>query len=116
CDTVTGRASREGLGCRRRGEGLAGFGAITLPFQLPLIGGVQNPYVYPDNLPRINAHGGPGGAPGCWQKITRDLWPGPYLVADTGVSVAPYNHLETGSPLGVEYVWGRMWGEYTINP
>ncbi|MGH3576696.1 MAG: MCE family protein [Mycobacterium sp.] len=95
---------------------LAGFGAITLPFQLPLIGGVQNPYVYPDNLPRINAHGGPGGAPGCWQKITRDLWPGPYLVADTGASVAPYNHLDTGSPLGVEYVWGRMWGEYTINP
>ncbi|MGH3522511.1 MAG: MCE family protein, partial [Mycobacterium sp.] len=79
---------------------LAGFGAITLPFQLPLIGGVQNPYVYPDNLPRLNAHGGPGGAPGCWQKITRDLWPGPYLVADTGASVAPYNHLDTGSPLG----------------
>ena len=42
-----------------------------------LIGGAPNPYIYPENLPRINAHGGPGGAPGCWQTITRDLWPAP---------------------------------------
>lgn len=81
-----------------------------------LIGGVQNPYVYPDNLPRTNARGGPAGAPGCWQPITRDLWPAPLLVADTGVSTAPYNHLDVGSPVGVEFVWGRQWGEFTINP
>lgn len=81
-----------------------------------MIGGIQNPYVYPDNLPRINAHGGPGGAPGCWQPITRDLWPAPLLVADTGASTAAYNHLDVGSPVGVEYVWGRQWGEHTINP
>ena len=31
------------------------------------IAGTENPYVYPDNLPRANATGGPGGAPGCWQ-------------------------------------------------
>ena len=30
--------------------------------------GAENPYVYPDNLPRVNARGGPGGAPGCWQS------------------------------------------------
>ena len=42
-----------------------------------LIGGAPNPYIYPENLPRINAHGGPGGAPGCWQTITRELWPAP---------------------------------------
>jgi phospholipid/cholesterol/gamma-HCH transport system substrate-binding protein len=48
-----------------------------------------NPYVYPDNLPRVNARGGPEGRPGCWQKITRDLWPAPYLVLDTGASIAP---------------------------
>ena len=42
-----------------------------------LVGGAPNPYVYPDNLPRVNAHGGPGGAPGCWQPITRELWPAP---------------------------------------
>lgn len=37
--------------------------------------GAENPYVYPDNLPRVNARGGPGGAPGCWQSIDRNLWP-----------------------------------------
>lgn len=78
--------------------------------------GAPNPYVYPDNLPRVNAHGGPGGRPGCWQKITRDLWPAPYLVMDTGASLAPYNHFGLGQPLATEYVWGRQYGENTINP
>lgn len=78
--------------------------------------GSENPYVYPDNLPRINAKGGPGGQPGCWSTITRDLWPAPYLVMDTGASIAPYNHFEFGSPQFSEYVWGRQWGEDTINP
>jgi len=81
-----------------------------------LVGGAPNPYIYPENLPRVNARGGPGGAPGCWQPITRDLWPAPYLVQDTGVSIAPYNHLETGSPYAIEYVWGRQLGDNTINP
>ena len=81
-----------------------------------LVGGAPNPYVYPENLPRINAHGGPGGAPGCWQPITRDFWPAPTLVADTGNSIAPYNHIDTGSPYAVEYVWGRQMGDQTINP
>ncbi|MEB3033018.1 MCE family protein [[Mycobacterium] nativiensis] len=75
-----------------------------------------NPYLYPDNLPRYNARGGPGGAPGCWQEITHDFWPAPYLVADTGVSQAPYNHFEVGSPWAVDYVWGRQVGDNTINP
>ncbi|WP_422743102.1 MCE family protein [Mycobacterium sp. WMMD1722] len=78
--------------------------------------GAGNPYVYPDNLPRVNAHGGPEGRPGCWQPVTRDLWPAPYLVMDTGASIAPYNHLELGQPIAIEYVWGRQIGENTINP
>jgi phospholipid/cholesterol/gamma-HCH transport system substrate-binding protein len=100
--------------------------------------GAGNSYVYPDNLPRVNARGGPEGRPGCWQSITRDLWPAPYLVMDTGASIAPYNHLELASPFGcaglppcvlplfpapvpliipgIEYVWGRQFGQYTINP
>ncbi|WP_197375806.1 MCE family protein [Mycolicibacterium baixiangningiae] len=78
--------------------------------------GAGNPYVYPDNLPRVNAKGGPEGRPGCWQPVTRDLWPAPYLVADTGASIAPYNHLELGQPIAIEYVWGRQIGENTINP
>ena len=80
------------------------------------ITGAGNPYVYPDNLPRVNARGGPEGRPGCWQEVTRDLWPAPYLVMDTGASIAPYNHIELGQPLAIEYVWGRQVGENTINP
>ena len=78
--------------------------------------GAANPYIYPDNLPRTNARGGPEGRPGCWQDITRDLWPAPYLVMDTGASIAPYNHIELGQPMFIDYVWGRQVGEYTINP
>ena len=78
--------------------------------------GAPNPYVYPDNLPRVNAKGGPEGRPGCWQTVTRELWPAPYLVVDTGASIAPYNHFELGSPFAIEYVWGRQVGEQTINP
>jgi phospholipid/cholesterol/gamma-HCH transport system substrate-binding protein len=100
--------------------------------------GAGNAYVYPDNLPRVNAKGGPEGRPGCWQPITRDLWPAPYLVMDTGASIAPYNHIELASPFGcaglppciiplfpapvpliipgIEYIWGRQFGENTINP
>jgi phospholipid/cholesterol/gamma-HCH transport system substrate-binding protein len=81
-----------------------------------LVGGAPNPYTFPENLPRVNARGGPGGAPGCWQHITHDLWPAPLLVMDTGNSIAPYNHIETGSPYAMEYVWGRQVGDNTINP
>jgi phospholipid/cholesterol/gamma-HCH transport system substrate-binding protein len=81
-----------------------------------VVGGAPNPYTYPENLPRVNGRGGPGGAPGCWQHITHDLWPAPELVMDTGNSIAPYNHLDTGSPYAIEYVWGRQVGDNTINP
>lgn len=96
---------------------LDGFGGngYSLADHAQLIG-APNPYVYPDNLPRVNARGGPGGAPGCWQKVTRDFWPAPTLIADTGASIAPYNHFELGQPLLTEYVWGRQVGENTINP
>src|SRR6201993_4478836 len=97
------------------------LGVATMGLGAPLglaglIGGAPNPYAYPENLPRVNARGGPGGAPGCWQQITHDLWPAPELVMDTGNSLAPYNHLDTGSPYAIEYVWGRQVGDNTINP
>ena len=38
------------------------------------------------------------------------------MIADTGVSIAPYNHVDTGSPFAAEYVWGRQVGDNTINP
>ena len=96
---------------------LDGFGGngYSLADRAKLIG-APNPYIYPDNLPRVNARGGPGGAPGCWQKVTKDFWPAPTLVADTGASIAPYNHFELGQPILNEYVWGRQVGENTINP
>ena len=78
--------------------------------------GAGNPYIYPDNLPRVNARGGPEGRPGCWQEITPQLFPAPFLVMDTGASIAPYNHIELGQPILIDYVWGRQVGENTINP
>jgi phospholipid/cholesterol/gamma-HCH transport system substrate-binding protein len=109
-------------------EALSGLSAILNPLSgitliasmlgglAGLVGGAPNPYNFPENLPRVNARGGPGGAPGCWQPITHDLWPAPELVMDTGNSIAPYNHIETGSPYAMEYVWGRQVGDNTINP
>jgi phospholipid/cholesterol/gamma-HCH transport system substrate-binding protein len=93
----------------------AGGNGYSIDFHIGLTG-APNPYVYPDNLPRVNARGGPGGAPGCWQEITKDFWPAPFLVADYGASLAPYNHFELGQPILTEYVWGRQIGENTINP
>ena len=109
-------------------EALSGLGLLANPVSAVaaiasqigglagLIGGAPNPYTYPENLPRVNARGGPGGAPGCWQQITHDLWPAPELVMDSGNSIAPYNHIDTGSPYAIEYVWGRQVGDNTINP
>jgi phospholipid/cholesterol/gamma-HCH transport system substrate-binding protein len=94
---------------------LAGGNGYSLQGYLEL-GGAANAYVYPDNLPRVNARGGPEGRPGCWQEITRDLWPAPLLVLDTGAASTPYNQLGIGTPWAMEYVWGRQMGENTINP
>jgi phospholipid/cholesterol/gamma-HCH transport system substrate-binding protein len=119
----------DGYALRARSEVLSGAGLLLSPAGLAgallslgqlglagLVAGAPNPYVYPENLPRVNARGGPGGAPGCWQPITRDLWPAPLTVMDIGASIAPYNHVETGSPYAIEYVWGRQVGDNTINP
>lgn len=89
------------------GYALKSYGTVLLP---------GNPFIYPDNLPRVNARGGPEGRPGCWQKVTKDLWPFPYLVMDTGYSIAPYNHFEIATPWTQDYIWGRTVGEATINP
>ena len=67
-----------GLGGILTLPGLAGTVAtVGLLGLAGVVGGAPNPYVFPDNLPRVNARGGPGGAPGCWQAITHDLWPAP---------------------------------------
>jgi phospholipid/cholesterol/gamma-HCH transport system substrate-binding protein len=45
----------------------------------------DDPYRYPDNLPRVNAKGGPGGKPSCGSlpDISKN-YPVKYLVTDTG--------------------------------
>jgi len=101
---------------QKRSAAVLGGNGYSLASASGALAGAGNAYVYPDNLPRVNARGGPEGRPGCWQDITRHLWPAPYLVMDTGASIAPYNHLELGQPLFIDYVWGRQVGEYTINP
>ena len=101
---------------QKRSAAVLGGNGYSLASESGALAGAGNPYVYPDNLPRVNAHGGPEGRPGCWQDITRYLWPAPYLVMDTGASIAPYNHVALGQPLFIDYVWGRQVGEYTINP
>jgi phospholipid/cholesterol/gamma-HCH transport system substrate-binding protein len=107
-----------GLGLVANPLSLVAVAALTLGLGAAagLVGGAPNPYTFPENLPRVNARGGPGGAPGCWQPLTHDLWPAPELVMDSGNSIAPYNHLDTGSPYAIEYVWGRQVGDNTINP
>jgi phospholipid/cholesterol/gamma-HCH transport system substrate-binding protein len=101
---------------QKRAAAVLGGNGYSLATSSGTLAGAGNPYTYPDNLPRVNARGGPEGRPGCWQDVTRHLWPAPYLVMDTGASIAPYNHAELGQPLMVDYVWGRQIGEYTINP
>jgi phospholipid/cholesterol/gamma-HCH transport system substrate-binding protein len=101
---------------QKRASAVLGGNGYSLASASGTIGGGGNPYIYPDNLPRVNARGGPEGRPGCWQDITRDLWPAPYLVMDTGASIAPYNHTEIGQPMLIDYVWGRQVEENTINP
>jgi phospholipid/cholesterol/gamma-HCH transport system substrate-binding protein len=101
---------------QKRAAAVLGGNGYSLASSSGTLAGAGNPYVYPDNLPRVNAHGGPEGRPGCWQDITRYLWPSPYLVMDTGASIAPYNHFALGQPLMIDYVWGRQIGENTINP
>jgi phospholipid/cholesterol/gamma-HCH transport system substrate-binding protein len=101
---------------QKRSAAVLGGNGYSLASESGALAGAGNPYIYPDNLPRVNARGGPEGRPGCWQDITRDLWPAPFLVMDTGASIAPYNHATLGQPLFIDYVWGRQVGEYTINP
>jgi phospholipid/cholesterol/gamma-HCH transport system substrate-binding protein len=101
---------------QKRSAAVLGGNGYSLASESGALAGAGNPYIYPDNLPRVNARGGPEGRPGCWQDITRYLWPAPFLVMDTGASIAPYNHATLGQPLFIEYVWGRQIGEYTINP
>ena len=70
-------------------------------------------------LPRQPAAGErPGGrrAAQAVGRTSRGSYGLRHLVMDTGASIAPYNHIELGQPMFIDYVWGRQIGENTINP
>ncbi len=50
----------------------------------------DDPYRFPDNLPIVNAKGGPGGKPGCGSlpDVSKNF-PVKYLVTDTGFGTGP---------------------------
>ena len=93
----------------------AGGNGYSIDFHIMLTG-APNPYIYPDNLPRVNAKGGPGGRRGAGRTSPatsgrrRTWWPTPALRS------RPTTTSELGQPILNEYVWGRQIGEYTINP
>lgn len=68
----------------------------------------DNAYRYPDNLPKVNAKGGPKGSPGCYSQMTRTNYPAPYLVMDTGASTAYATELKAGTPAFIQYMVGQI--------
>jgi len=76
------------VGAQKTDEGLAQImgGANGKSFVIDaaiLLG--DDPYKFPDNLPVVNAKGGPGGKPSCGSlpDVAKN-WPARYLVTDTG--------------------------------
>lgn len=63
-------------------------------------------YEYPKNLPKINAKGGPGGQPGCYPEITKDLYPAPHLVMDTGATIGGATSLKPSASPVVNFLMG----------
>ena len=64
-------------------DALGGNGKSVIMDAALLIG--DDPYRYPDNLPMVNATGGPGGKPSCGSlpDVSKNF-PVKYLVTDTG--------------------------------
>lgn len=86
--------------------GAGGNGYSTVVDAAILFG--DDVYRYPENLPKVNAKGGPGGKPGCGSlPIAPNNFPVKQLVTDTGWGVAP-NEIRTnpgiGHPFWVDYL------------
>ncbi|WP_247207589.1 MCE family protein [Williamsia sp. DF01-3] len=93
--------------------GMGRFGGknngYSIDLDVALLAG-DNGYTYPGNLPKVGAQGGPRGAPGCYSQISATNYPAPYLVMDTGASIADATTLEPGSPLFIQYLFGDAVG------
>lgn len=86
--------------------GAGGNGYSTVVDAAILFG--DDVYRYPENLPKVNATGGPGGKPGCGSlPIAPYNFPVKQLVTDTGWGIAP-NEIRTnpgiGHPFYVNYL------------
>jgi len=72
----------------------------------------DDPYRYPENLPIVNAKGGPRGKPGCYARITADNYPAPYLTMDYGATLNQPGSFSprVGAPSVIEYLFGNALG------
>jgi phospholipid/cholesterol/gamma-HCH transport system substrate-binding protein len=88
-----------------------GGNGYSLDFDVALLAG-DDPYAYPRNLPKVAAAGGPGGQPGCYPDITREMYPAPVLVMDNGApeAVAGSTRPRTASPTFISYLFGNTVG------
>lgn len=86
-----------------------GNNGYSLDLDVGLLAG-DDSYRYPQNLPEIRASGGPGGAPGCYPRITADMYPAPVLVTDTGAAIGSATTPRVGNPLFVDYLFGNIVG------
>ncbi|HET6733505.1 MCE family protein [Mycobacterium sp.] len=78
--------------------GAGGNGYSTVVDAAILFG--DDVYRYPENLPKVNAKGGPGGKPGCGSlPIAPNNFPVKQLVTDTGWGTAP-NEIRTNPGIG----------------
>jgi phospholipid/cholesterol/gamma-HCH transport system substrate-binding protein len=91
---------------------LKSFGGNTgysADLDIGFLGGAD-PYRYPENLPKVAATGGPGGQPGCYPMITRQMYPAPVLVTDTGANIVDSTAPRLGSPYFADYLFGNILG------
>lgn len=88
-----------------------GGNGYSLDFDVALLAG-DDPYAYPRNLPKVAASGGPGGKPGCYPDITREMYPAPVLVMDNGApeAVAGSTKVRPATPTFIEYLFGNTVG------
>jgi len=78
--------------------------------------GAGNPYVYPDNLPRVNARGGPEGRPGMLATDHPRSVPRPVSGAGHRRLHRAVQPFRTRAADPHRICVGRQIGEYTINP
>lgn len=90
-----------------------GHNGYSVELDTGLLAG-SNPYRYPENLPKVNAKGGPGGKPSCGSLPDPSKnYPVKQLITDTGWGANPGDlatHPGLGTPSVVDYLFGLARG------